>query len=179
MDNQQLIATKNIHNALKKVMGEPYLQIAFLRKMPDCKLDLEDLLFIEPLRFMLYVAEADGCISQRELNIINYITGEYLSMDDIDSLIKNDRSYYIYSMPEVPLMVKIFCIVENEIYKSGQALENSLLDLVIKYFEALGILIADADEFTSNRENQRINSYIKLIKEYAEENTLSPFYGIE
>lgn len=179
MNDQQLIATKNIHDGLKELLGAPYLQMAFMRKMPTSKLELKDLLFIEPLRFMLYVAEADGCISQRELNIINYITGNYLSMNDINSLIQSDRDYYIDSMPETPLMIQILCIVENEFYKNGEALENSVLDIAIKYFEALGLLIADADDYVSYRENQRIGSYIQLIKEYAEENTLSPFYGIE
>lgn len=175
MNNQQLISTKKLHEAIKKLLGEPHLQILFMRQFPDIKFQLEDLLFIEPLRFMLYVSTADNHISQRELNVVNYITGKYLTLDDVNELVSENRDFYIDSMPQVPLMVKVCCEVENELYKTGESLETSVLEILITYFEALGDAVADSDDNITYAESDRIESYIALIKSYATENTLSPF----
>ena len=176
MNNEHLIATKKLHDSLKAIMDDPYVRMTFMKSFPTVELQPSDLLFIEPLRFMAYIADADGEVSQREVNIINYITGRYLSLSELNELIDNDRHFYIETMPEVPMLLRLLCEMENILFKNGKNLEDSVLGIVIKYFEALGILISDADGRCSSLEQRRIDMYIAELKEYALENTLSPFF---
>ena len=176
MDNELLTTTKKLHDSLKEIIGDPYIQIAFMKAMPESSLKLENLMLIDPLRFMLYVANADGVISQREANIISYITGEYISLETLRQQVAEDKDFYVYSMPEVPLTIKVLCFVENAVIKNSGALDTSVLRIAIDYFKALGMLISDADGDVTDKEKERVVSYVRLIQDYAGENTLSPFF---
>ena len=179
MNNQQLIAVKQVYDSLGELMGSPYLQMEFMRKFPQINIQVKDILYMESLRYMIYIANADDYISTRELNIINYVTGRYLTTDLVDELIEEDPDFYINSMPEVPLTVKIMCEVENSIYRSNNALESSILKTIITYFEALTMVVINADNDVTYGERNRAIEFIDMIKEYAEENTLSPFWGLD
>lgn len=179
MNNQQLIAVKQVYDSLGELMGSPYLQMEFMRKFPQINIQVKDILYMESLRYMIYLADADGSISSRELNIINYITGKYLTLELVDDLIEEDPDFYINSMPEIPLTVKIMCEVENAFYRNNNALESSLLKTIITYFQALTMVVIDADNDITYDERNRAIEFIDMIKEYAEENTLSPFWGLD
>ena len=176
MDTELLTTTKKLHDSLKEIIGDPHIQIAFMQAMPESRLKLENLMLIDPLRFMLYVANADGVISQREANIINYVTGEYIPAEVLRKQVEEDKDFYVYSMPEVPLTIKVLCMVENTIIQKSGALDTSVLSIAIHYFKALGMLISDADGNVTDEEKERVVSYVQLIQDYAEENTLSPFF---
>ena len=180
MNNELLVTAKKIYDNLKDMISNPHLQIGIMRSMPEFTLDLDKVLFMDSLRFMLYVAESDGEITMRESNVINYITGEYFPVQALREIVAEERDFYIYSMPTLPMSVKIFCEVENIMYRNdSEGLENSLMNAIITYFEVIGLLISQADAEVSYKEKERVVGMISTIKKYAEENTLSPFFSVD
>ena len=118
MNNQQLIAVKQIYDSLGELMGSPYLQMEFMRKFPQIDIQVKDILYMESLRYMIYLADADGSISSRELNIINYITGKYLTLELVDDLIDLavvDAAQVEYVVSD-NLVVTVGYVVNNSIF---------------------------------------------------------------
>ena len=179
MNNQQLIAVRNVYNSLKELMSSPYLQMSFMKKFPQIDTELKDILYIETLRYMIYLADADGYISSKELNLINYITTQHLSYETIEEIVEKNHDFYIDSMPEIPLTIRILCEVENTIYRNNSSLDESILKLAITYFKFLTMVVIDIDDNITVKERTRALSYLEMIEEYADDNTLSPFWGLD
>ena len=74
---------------------------------------------------------------------------------------------------------KKLCHVENFLYQNDAAPDDadSLMNTLVTYFQVVGELIAEADGYTSNIEHTKIKQFIQTIKDYALENTLSPFFN--
>lgn len=176
MNNEHLSIAKKLYNAISELISNPTIHIALLKNFPQIKDISPDKIFLlESIKFMGYISNADGMISQREVNIMNYVTGFYLSLESARELINGED--FLDDMTEVPLTVKILCVVENILYENDAAPDgDSLMNTLIAYFKGLGGLIADADDDITPIEHKRITQYINVIKEYASEHTLSPFF---
>lgn len=176
MNNEQLSTTKEIYNTLSEIISTPTIHISLLQAFPQIKNISPDKIFwIESLKFMAWISNSDGNISQRELNVMNYITGVYMSLESIQEIMHDNE--FLDSMTDAPLTVKILCEVENMLYENNAtSSSDSLMNILILYFETIGKLVADADNDISTIEYTRINKYIEIIKEYAAEHTLSPFF---
>ncbi len=176
MNNELLLKVKELYNSLEEFFSEATIKLILI------KLDLEDVnpeecLWVESLLFMANIANSDETISQRELNIINYLTGKSLSLSDVENLTNRDDFRTIST--RVPISFRIACELENLIYKNGRApsSDTSILDILITYFKDIGVLVADADNNISSEEQKRINNFVTSLKKYAAENTLSPFFS--
>ena len=179
MNNEQLKQGKQLYDAINNVMSNSTIQLAFFKAFPNVDTATPEKIFLmDTLKFMLYIACADESLSQKELNIINYFTGIYLTKSDVDELLK-DNNILSDLENEVPLTVKFLCLIENSLYKNNSSLDQSLISGLITYFKLIGYLIADSDNNVDEDENNKIQEYIEAIKEYANENTLSPFFECE
>lgn len=174
MNNERLVELKGLYNKLKELMSSPHLHVAFLKAFPNIQnVSPEKILELETVKFMLYISNSDGEITQREVNVMNYITEKYLSVDDLEELLADD---FIEDMDDVPLTVKLMCSLENSLYRNGATLDSSLMNIFVTYFEALGIIISESDGYSSISEKSNINLYMKKMKEYISKNTFSPFF---
>jgi hypothetical protein len=179
MNNEQLSKTKELYNGICKLINNPTIHISLLQAFPQIKNISPDKIFwIDTLKFMAYISSADGEISQREVNVMNYITGIYMPFDSVQGLI--DDSEFLSDVTNVSLTVKILCEIENMLYRNDAVSgSNSLMNTLIVYFQSVGGLVADADNEISSIEFTRIDKYITAIKDYAKNNTLSPFFVYE
>ena len=179
MNNEYLRKGKQLYDTLNNVMSESTIQLIFFRSFPNAnKATPQKMFLLDSLKFMLHISCSDKSLSQKELNIINYFTGLYLTKSDIDELLK-DNTFLSDVENEVPLTVKFLCELENYLYKNNSSLENSIMSSLITYFKLIGYLIADSDNNVVSAESDKIEEYIEIIKEYANEHTLSPFFECE
>ena len=175
MNNELLASAKNVYNELIDFFSNPELRIAMVKAMPDMDCDPDDILTLDALQFMVKVSNADGIISQREVNVINYLTGCYFTVEKLQELAK---SGYYSDNCDVPFSIFFLCQVENVLLRNT-SLSVSILSLTIKFFELLGNLVADADGYRSTNEHAVIKENITKIKNFASENTHSPFYDYD
>ena len=175
MDNEILIAAKEISDSIKEISCNPHIQMCFMKMCPNISFSIEDMLYLDTLKFMLYVSEADGITSQKEINIINYITGKFLTLQDVEKLKIDAEDFLTDCASEPSGLFMFFCNMENAIYQNNGSLNGSTLNILISYFEILGKVIACSDDYVSYYEQERIDTYINMLKQYATEHTLSPF----
>ena len=129
MSNERLVELKGLYTKLVDLMASPSIYIAFLKAFPTKNnISPEKILELETLKFMLYISNSDGEITQREANVINYITGKYLSLTQIEELIEDD---FLDGMKEVPFIIKLMCEMENALYRSGETLDSSLMNIFV------------------------------------------------
>ena len=84
MNNEQLSKAKQLYNAISGLISNPTIHISLLQNFPQIKDFSPDKIFLlDSFQFMGHVANADGEISQREVNVINYITGFYLPLEAV------------------------------------------------------------------------------------------------
>ena len=176
MNKEELTAIKGMYDGIKKLIGDSTIYVILLRSFPELKDISPDKIFLlDSFHFMGYVASADGKITQREVNVMNYITGLYLTLEEVERLISN--SGISTNIDTAPLSAKILCSIENLMYQNGLGLDDgSIMNTLIMYFQYLGNVVAGADSETTPAERAKIAKYISTIKEYAVENTLSPFF---
>lgn len=176
MNKEILVKVKSLYNALVDMLHNPSLHISLIRAVPRmAEINPDKIIMMDSLKFMMHIANADGEISQREVNIINYITDTYLTVENLENLIDED---FLDDIDEIPFSIKLFCELENLLYRSGAAsdFDSSILNILITYFSGLGVLISEADGYNSRLERIEIDHYLNAIKEYASDNTLSPFF---
>ena len=177
MNNEQLPKVKQLYNSICELINNPSIHLVLLKTFPTIKdLPPDKLFWLESLEFMAYISTADGKISQKEVNIMNYITGNYMTLESVQKLIKDKR--FLEQMNEVPMTVRFLCGVENFLYQNNlpPTTNDSIMNTLITYFKAVAFLIANEDNNISTNEAIRIRKYINMIKEYATNNTLSPFF---
>ena len=178
MNNEQLIAVRKLYEGLHGLLSNSTLKLSLMKSFPSIRnIDPERIFWLESLQFMVYISNADGEISQREVNTMNYITGEYLSLNDIRDLVSKKDLLSDFNI-EPPLTAKILCVLENLLYQEGEKLDgdHSIMNMLIMYYEAIGTLVADSDDCMLSVEYSRIKQIVNQIKKYAAANTLSPFY---
>lgn len=176
MSNEILVKIKSLYKALIDMLHNPTLHISLIRAVPRmAEIDPDKIIMMDSLKFMMHIANADGDISQREVNIISYITDTYFTIEVLENLINDD---FLDDIDEIPLSIKLFCELENLLYKNGAAadFDSSILNILITYFSGLGVLISEADGYNSRLERLEIENYLDTIKEYASKHTLSPFF---
>ena len=174
MNHEKLQDARELYDKIYEVLQLPATRIILLEKYPSLTDVLPNRIFwLDSLEFMTYISDADGYISKREVNIMNYITNEYMSVDTIQQLAYDSEDMDT----RVPVTVMLLCELENYLYKNNAAQNYSIMNAIIAYFKTIGELVADTDNGISSEEYSRINEYIDRIQEYAEENTLSPFFN--
>ena len=110
MNNEQLSKTKQLYNAISELINNPTIHISLLQSFPQIKSMSPDKIFwFESVRFMAYISNADGEISQREINVMNYITGIYMPLEVIKEMVEDTD--FQDSIKNTPLTVKILCAV--------------------------------------------------------------------
>lgn len=171
MKNEKLISAKKLYDALIEFMDNPSFRVIFFKAIPQSKHDPSEYLFLDTLQFMSHISRADGQISQRETNVINYITQHYLSTSELNELNLD------ISPTEIPITVMLLCEMENLLFKNNQSVDCSLMNMIISYYETIGEVVAEADNNFSSTEISKISSFISNIKGYVSEHTLSPFFN--
>ena len=176
MDHEILIEVKKIYNQIDELVKNPTIKNLIMEALEDTKTPYNEMFFLDTLRFMIAIANTDGVLTRKEANVMNYITEHPFTLEEYSELIDKcgiDSDF----LSKAPLTFILLCNIENYLYKSGSSLEFSVLNILISFFEALGKVIALSDNESTTEEVQNIKVFIKTLKEYAEENTLSPFYN--
>ena len=167
MSNEQLMVAKGIHDGLRALIVDFYAKLSLIKESCFAQYSPEELLFVEPLRFVVYVS--GGKISATELNIINYVTGRYLSLSEVNNLIDEAECYYLDPTPQVPDLIKILQAIDTIAFCYGKTADLSAIATGVSYFGMIGRLIASSDSTFTEEKKAKINTYMDKIIEYAEE----------
>lgn len=178
MSNQYLITAKELYNALEDVLFDPRAQKAFARVMPDSSITISDLLKHDSMRFMLHIAMTDEEITQREANVINYMTGQMLTVRALRREARKYRRAMSNPILDVPQLVRVVCLVDNTLAQDPTIdYSTSFLNLVVAYFKNLGFGMMDIYPSDAEQELKRISANIQNINKYASCYSRSAFYA--
>ena len=176
MTEEQMKIAKKMYELIRDHLGDSTVELILMKALPSLKeFSPDKIFFLDSLRYMAYISNADGKISVKEANLINFITGNYISVADLNDLVSKEGIMRDFEK-EVPVSVVLLCQLENWLYKNSSTAETSIMNIMVEYFEYIGKLVAAVDDGVSNDEEERLDAFMDIIKEYAEENTLSPFY---
>ena len=173
----QLISTKQLYNQLKEIICNPQLQASIAQQFPVfANTDAEQMFFVENLMYLTYISNADGTITQKEMNVINTITGKLTPLSTVRDLINNDNLLAGFGN-EIPLSVQILCAIDNILYETKSiANGTSLMNAVVVFYQQMAQLAGGADGLSA-QEQQRATTFVNMIKNYIAQNTISPFFN--
>lgn len=173
MVNKNLVEAKKLYEVLKDFMEKPQSKSHWKNSSVQRVMDTEI------LRFMLFIADAKGDITQRDTNIINYMLGTAHDSEKLTKFMskRRNKKYYVRKMPEVPTFATAVCDVENAILREGNKVYTSFMNLVIDFFRLLGCVIIYSENDPLKESFERYEEYIEALQDYAKENTKSPFYN--
>lgn len=177
MNKEQLLIAKEEYNAISQFIIAPEIYSTYIDKFPILKeIEPIEIFCSESIQFMASISNINGVITQEALTVMNYITGENLSLQDIREIAKENE--LLKGEAGVPFSVVFLCDIENTLYEGGNMFEtrNSIMNKVVRYYTLIGLLVANIDSKISFAQMSAINEYVNAIKQYARNNTVSPFF---
>ena len=141
--------------------------------------DLKEILKLEVLCFLAYLAASDGVISWSESRYISALLDMHMTPDKLNELIKDKNLYSTEFEERVPAIMQIFVAYDNAIYNSQEASDvigddGELSDFLFKLYiiVAKGLIEANGrttDAMDENEEND-LKTYLGTLKVYIDEN---------
>ena len=141
--------------------------------------DLKDILKLEMLCFLAYLAASDGVISWSESRFISELLDVHMTPDKLNELIQEKNLYSTEFEERVPIMMQIFVAFDNAVYNSPEANDvvgddGELSDVLFKLYTivAKGLIEANGrttDAMDENEEND-LQTYLGTLRNYIDEN---------
>lgn len=141
--------------------------------------ELKDVLKLEVLCFLGYLAASDGVISWSESRYISNLLDVYMTPDKLNELIQDKNLYSTEFEERVPAIMQIFVAFDNAVYNSPEANDvigddGELSDVLFKMYMivAKGLIEANGrttDSMDENEEND-LQTYLGTLRNYIDEN---------
>ena len=146
--------------------------VDFLKRVfPGYKSTPAEILKANIADFMLYVAKADGEISEYEAKTILYIASWNISLDNLrDFASKHD---IFESEKTEAVTFQMVCAIENQWARVGSD-DNGLVRMAVKLFDIVAQLAIRKDGKVNRDAKKRANKYLKVNKTYVKKNVLCP-----
>lgn len=143
----------------------------------DDEIQFSDILKMDMLCYMAYLAAADGVISWKESRYIGELFDVNMTPEKLNKFIMDKNIYSTEFENNPPLMLQIMVAFDNAIYNSPVAsdFEEELGDGLMKLYILMtkGLVEANdrtTDEMDPNEENDA-QTYLGMIQNYIDENT--------
>ena len=125
----------------------------------------EDVLHLSMISFFLYLASADGRISDEETEYINSLLGLDYTLEDYKQIADKAKVEKETFTNEVPIVIRAAVEYDNEISPKKLVSEE-----IYGIYKAAGVVCMLVDENISDNEYDRIRNYLEMIYKYMEEN---------
>lgn len=143
----------------------------------DDSIQFSDILKMDMLCYLAYLAAADGVISWKESRYIGELFDVNMTPDKLNSFILEKNIYSTEFENNPPLMLQIMVAFDNAIYNSPVAsdFEEELGDGLMKLYVLMTKGLVEANDRTTDQmdpsEENDVQTYLGMIQNYIEENT--------
>ena len=148
------------------------MYVDFLKKVfPGYKATPAEILQANIVDFILYIAKADSAITEQEYDLVTYISGWNVSLDDLRVFAsKND---IFESKQTEAVTFQMVCAIENQWARIGGD-DNGLVRRALKLFDIVAELAIYKDGKVQKDAKKRADKYLKTNKQYVKKYVLCP-----
>lgn len=141
----------------------------------DANIHMYDILKLELLRFLAYVAVSDGVISWKECRFMAELLDANATPKSIDELIRENDIYSTEFEEKVPLSFHTAVVTDNLLYENGEGEDLELGHLLYVLYGQAAVGLVEANGRTVDTmepaEKENIHIYLGMLKSYIEDNT--------
>lgn len=136
---------------------------------------LSNILKLDLMCFLAYLAAADGVISWKECRYIGSLFDVNITPDKLNELIMEKDIYSVEFETTVPKMLQLFVACDNSIYSAGVELEEEFGKSLISLYMILGQGLVESNGRSVNDdyfpEKSDFEIYLRMLQSYVEDNT--------
>ena len=154
----------------KLLMNEHYVDFA-RKNYPDFKSSPARMLCANTVDFMLYIAKADGEISELETTLIGDITDWRVSRE---FLIEFSSKNHIFEKGGNPALVTMLvCDIEN-VWAKVDGNDDGIVRLLVKFFDLVADLTLHRNGKVNRQAKKNAKEYLKVNHKYIRDHVKYP-----
>lgn len=140
-----------------------------LAKSNERGLTLRKALYLETMKFCMYLSAADGSVSYREAQYLGDLFDATLSPSDVTEIIEENNIYSTSFEQNVPITLQYLVKADNAVIAYGKSNGKLSSSVFVEFFEAVGKDFCMCDGFGGN-EREDLSIYLGMLKDYIREN---------
>ncbi len=136
-----------------------------VRSKYGMEFDVQNILKVDLMRFMMYLSASDGKIAAEEAKTVSDVVGlEHIHPENLADLIKEWNVYTETFERTVPAILRFAVTIDNAIYNDGK--KADLAHHIIELYKAAGALLIQTDNNIDEREKRDYSIYIQMLESY-------------
>lgn len=156
-------------------VNRPDISRMFKSTIPN--MSPEIIFYVDALKLMWAIAKADGEVTEKEIEIMNYVTGKFLPKNEIASIVEDGcrklRETPFYKIPTTIITLHSFIrFIQShpDSHEAGEIIHkfSEIIKQIIHFYMDLGKCIAKSDGYISKVEEEEMINILKEIKAYIE-----------
>ena len=154
----------------KLLMNEHYVD--FVKRLyPYLKSSPDRVLRANTVDFFLYIAKANGEISDSETTLIGYITGWRVTKEFLNDFVKEN---FIFEDDYQPaLITNLVCYIEN-VWATVDGDDRGIVRLLVKLFNLISDLALHLNGKANKQAKKNAKKYLKVNFKYIRNNVKCP-----
>ncbi len=136
---------------------------------------LKNVLKMNVIKFLAYLAASDGVLSWKESRFIGELMDIHMTPSILNDLIKEQNIYSVEFEEDTPLILQIFVSFDNALYESGVDLNIEMGEALFGLYKVLSKGIVEANgrttETMDSNEKVDVQTYLGMMRNYVDDNT--------
>ena len=141
----------------------------------DSDTTLTNILRVNVICYLAYLAASDGVISWKESRFIGEILDICMTPSKLNEIIQDHNIYSTEFEEDPPLILQICVAIDNAVYESGASMDLELGHALFELYRFLTVSIVEANGRTTEtmdaNEEEDAQTYLAMMQNYIDENT--------
>ena len=136
---------------------------------------IADILKVDMLHFLAYLAASDGVISWDESHFIGDVLAIHMTPPILNQIIQDNNVYSTDFEEDPPIALRIFVALDNALYESGIDNKTELGSALFELYRLLVVGLVEANGRTGDTmmasEREDAQTYLGMMKTFIDDNS--------